>query len=29
LLIGFFILFTVGKGKYYHPFKNDIAYPAK
>jgi Zn-dependent protease len=29
LLIGFFILFTVGKGKYYHPFKSDMAYPAK
>jgi Zn-dependent protease len=29
LLIGFFILFTVGKGKYYHNFKNDVAYPAK
>ncbi len=28
LLIGFFILFTVGKGKYYHPFKSDIAYTA-
>jgi Zn-dependent protease len=29
LLIGFFIIFTVGKGKYYHPFKSDVAYPAK
>jgi Zn-dependent protease len=29
ILIGIFILFTVRKGKYYHPFKSDIAYSAK
>jgi Zn-dependent protease len=26
LMIGLFIIFTVGEGKYYHPFKSDVAY---